>query len=300
MKTICTLAVTVTTLTFLQPAEAGWRSSSHSSVGSPAHFSAPSRSYSAPSRSYSAPSRSYSGPSRSVSSAQRFNAPARFSSGANFHNRNAIANGPRFSGTTQFRNPGTNWNRTRFDRNRTTAFNSGVTNATANHRFNPSQRNGPRVSGTNRERVVGRYSANWNRHWDRRRDHWWHGRRCHFHNNVWVIYEPFFWYPYTYGYGYGYGYYPYDSYYDSGAYYDDGYQPTEYSQTAYTPQSEEVDDSRVSEVQRALARAGYYDGAIDGEMGADTRRALRRYQSDRGLPVTGTITRGVIESLRLR
>jgi peptidoglycan hydrolase-like protein with peptidoglycan-binding domain len=32
------------------------------------------------------------------------------------------------------------------------------------------------------------------------------------------------------------------------------------------------------ELQRRLARAGYYDGAIDGIMGPATRRALRAYE----------------------
>jgi peptidoglycan hydrolase-like protein with peptidoglycan-binding domain len=38
----------------------------------------------------------------------------------------------------------------------------------------------------------------------------------------------------------------------------------------------------VTELQRRLARAGYYDGAIDGIMGPATRRAIRAYQRDRG------------------
>jgi hypothetical protein len=143
---------------------------------------------------------------------------------------------------------------------------------------------------------VARHGANWRRNWDRSRDHWWHGRRCHFHNNVWVIYEPFFWYPYSYGYGY----YPYGSYYD-GAYYEDAYATDQQEPAAYTDQgATEESGSQITAVQRALAREGYYDGPIDGQMGAGTRKALRRYQSDRGLEVTGGISRSVIESLRVR
>jgi membrane-bound lytic murein transglycosylase B len=56
----------------------------------------------------------------------------------------------------------------------------------------------------------------------------------------------------------------------------------------------------VSEVQSALAREGYYDGRIDGRLGNATQKALRRYQRDHGLEVTGGISRGVIEALRLR
>lgn len=110
-----------------------------------------------------------------------------------------------------------------------------------------------------------------------------------------MIYEPLFWYPYRYGYGY----YPYGSYYD-GAYYEDAYAADQYQPAAYTDQVTDESDSQVSSVQRALAREGYYDGPIDGQLGAATRRAIRRYQSDRGLDVTGGINRAVIESLRIR
>jgi hypothetical protein len=40
--------------------------------------------------------------------------------------------------------------------------------------------------------------------------------------------------------------------------------------------------SRVAELQRRLARAGYYHGSIDGVLGPQTRRALRAYQRDHG------------------
>lgn len=106
------------------------------------------------------------------------------------------------------------------------------------------------------------------------------------------------WYPW--GYGYGYGYYPYASY----SYYDDRYYDDRYYEEGYAnedPQSEYGDgDFNVSEVQSALARAGYYDGAIDGSLGPATRNALRRYQRDRRLSVTGRIDQSVIDALGLR
>ena len=40
--------------------------------------------------------------------------------------------------------------------------------------------------------------------------------------------------------------------------------------------------SRVTELQRRLARAGYYHGAIDGIIGPATRRAIRAYERDHG------------------
>ena len=298
MKKIWTFGIAMTAgFTLLQSAEAGSRGAARSSSSAP-HYSAPH--YSAP--HYSAPARHYAGPSRSFSNnSARFYAPARFSSAPRFQNRSYTAAGPRVSPRTDFRNPTYVANRTRFSGNRTAAFNTR-TSAQANARLAAGRIPGTRAQAfnNNRERVVAQRSANWQRHWDRGRDHWWNGRRCHFHNNVWVIYEPLFWYPYTYGYGY----YPYDSYYDS-AYYDDSYASNEYapaddSASTYRSEPPSNGDSRVSDVQSALAREGYYDGPIDGKLGDATRRALRRYQRDHGLDVTGGITSGVIRALRLR
>ncbi len=79
-------------------------------------------------------------------------------------------------------------------------------------------------------------------------------------------------YPYGYG-GYGYGGYGYGDYgygngygYGYGNGYGQGYG----------------NRSTVAHVQRRLAQAGYYHGAIDGIMGPQTRRAIRAYERDRG------------------
>src|SRR5437660_1405287 len=40
--------------------------------------------------------------------------------------------------------------------------------------------------------------------------------------------------------------------------------------------------SRVAELQRRLARAGYYHGSVDGVLGPQTRRAIRAYERDHG------------------
>jgi peptidoglycan hydrolase-like protein with peptidoglycan-binding domain len=50
-------------------------------------------------------------------------------------------------------------------------------------------------------------------------------------------------------------------------------------------------------VQIALARRGYYRSAIDGQAGQQTRSAIRRYQRDRRLAVTGAIDRSLLRSL---
>jgi hypothetical protein len=68
------------------------------------------------------------------------------------------------------------------------------------------------------------------------------------------FYYPYPYYPYPYGdyYSYGYGGYGYQGGYGNG--------------------------SSVVQLQRRLARAGYYHGAIDGIMGPATRRAIRAYE----------------------
>jgi hypothetical protein len=150
-----------------------------------------------------------------------------------------------------------------------------------------------------REHVFARRSADWHRDWDRRRDHWWNGHRCHFVNGFWFIYDTGFypydyWYPYGYGY-YGSAYYPYD--YDPGVY--EGGNADYYGQGAYGS-SEQSADSTVAAVQEQLAQQGYYRGEIDGIFGAETRRAVVRYQSDQGLRVTGSLNADLLRALGLQ
>src|SRR6266566_2097054 len=86
-------------------------------------------------------------------------------------------------------------------------------------------------------------------------------------------------YPYGYGspYGYGYGYgYGGNQYGDYG--YGNGYGNNGYGNSGYGNSSR----SRVAELQRRLARAGYYRGSIDGVLGPQTRRAIRAYEQDHG------------------
>ncbi len=52
-------------------------------------------------------------------------------------------------------------------------------------------------------------------------------------------------------------------------------------------------------VQRALARRGYYHGSIDGQIGPQSRRAIASYQQDRGMRPTGSISSGLLRSLGL-
>jgi len=73
------------------------------------------------------------------------------------------------------------------------------------------------------------------------------------------------------GYGYGYGY-------GGNQYGDNGYGNNGYGNSGYGNSSR----SRVAELQRRLARAGYYHGSIDGVLGPQTRRAIRAYEQDHG------------------
>lgn len=50
---------------------------------------------------------------------------------------------------------------------------------------------------------------------------------------------------------------------------------------------QESGGSRIAELQQALARAGYDPGSTDGRMGPGTEAAIRAYERDNNLPVTG-------------
>jgi hypothetical protein len=80
-----------------------------------------------------------------------------------------------------------------------------------------------------------------------------------------VIFIGDFGFPWSWGWGPWWGY-PYGYYggYGSGYGYGDS------------------SGSRVAELQRLLAHAGYYHGAIDGIIGPATRRAIRAYERDHG------------------
>jgi len=96
----------------------------------------------------------------------------------------------------------------------------------------------------------------------------------HFRNRTFVFIDAFgfpVFYPYPYS------YHPYDYY----GYNDYGYG----------------DARLVVEVQRRLARAGYYHGAIDGILGPETRRAIRAYERDHKMPAYGVIDRQLVRTL---
>ena len=137
---------------------------------------------------------------------------------------------------------------------------------------------GRNTSGTFRNWSGRNWSGgNWSGDW----------RRHHrFSSNQFVFFGDFG-YPFFYGYpyyGYGYGYpYGYDYYGGYGyGYGDQGYgygdQGYGYGNQGYGYGGRNRGGSSVVQLQRRLARAGYYHGAIDGIMGPETRRAIRAYE----------------------
>lgn len=156
-----------------------------------------------------------------------------------------------------------------------------VAESTQNRRFRRAAAVGAAgvaAEGARRPFVASR-DPNWH-NWDHGREHFWHHHHFRWFNGAWIIVDPGF---YAYGYPYGYGYpYPDLSSYDTGYAYP-----------------EAVGESTVTGVQSQLAQQGYYSGSIDGIIGAETRAAIRRYQRDHGLSITGTITPDLISSLGL-
>lgn len=55
----------------------------------------------------------------------------------------------------------------------------------------------------------------------------------------------------------------------------------------------------VSRIQRELTALGYYEGPIDGVYGRSTESAVRRFQKEKGLPVTGAIDARLLNALSI-
>ena len=209
----------------------------------------------------------------------------------------------------------TNWNRfnsgtTRFNSG-TTRFNSGTTrfsnNFTTANRFHPAGFNNIRYAG----------------HWG-----WHHHHSCnnsvifsfgfpffsawdygYFYPSAYAPYYPYTPYsydPYMYYPGYS-GYNGYvdpgysNQYYDNGQNYDSGYGDNgqQYDSHQYS-RGTGGDHSVVARVQEQLAHDGYYKGSIDGVAGSRTYYAIRSYQHDHNLPVTGEITDELLGEMGLR
>ncbi|MSO71299.1 MAG: peptidoglycan-binding protein [Alphaproteobacteria bacterium] len=55
----------------------------------------------------------------------------------------------------------------------------------------------------------------------------------------------------------------------------------------------------VRNIQSELARRGYYSGAVDGKTGPTTRAAVRAFQQDAGVPLTGALDERLLSEVRL-
>lgn len=89
-----------------------------------------------------------------------------------------------------------------------------------------------------------------------------------------------------------------------GPYYGPYYGPSYYDGPSYSTApvvvGHEVGGSGIAvDAQRALANKGYYRGVIDGVMGPRARAAIRAWQADCGLPVTGDLDARTLRSLAL-
>jgi peptidoglycan hydrolase-like protein with peptidoglycan-binding domain len=55
---------------------------------------------------------------------------------------------------------------------------------------------------------------------------------------------------------------------------------------------------QIKEAQEGLAKAGFYKGKPTGQFNADTRKALKKYQKENKLPVTGRLDNAVLNKLK--
>jgi hypothetical protein len=94
------------------------------------------------------------------------------------------------------------------------------------------------------------------------------------------------------GWGY-YGDYPYYAY--NGGYYGQYQGQGDNSDDPHAPQ---YNSTRA--VQAALAWRGFYSGRIDGVMGPETESAIRAFQKQQGVPVTGQIDSNLSKALQRR
>jgi hypothetical protein len=157
------------------------------------------------------------------------------------------------------------------------------------------------------DHIAERHDANWHRHWDRRHAHFFHNRFFVFDNGFWFGLDDGF-FPWDYLPYYAGDYYPYDYYTNvqpddntalNNAYpygYYTGVPPDDNTVPA---NNAPVADTTVQAVQTELAQLGYYKGSVDGIFGPATRDAVAKYQIDKQLDVTGSLSPDTLQSLGL-
>jgi putative peptidoglycan binding protein len=98
---------------------------------------------------------------------------------------------------------------------------------------------------------------------------------------------------------FGGGYYYWDNNYWYPAYgYDPYYSNYTYDEPIYG-YNELAPGQVIANVQTALQEQGYYNDAVDGLIGPNTRAALSNFQRDRGLPITAAIDGPTLQALGL-
>jgi hypothetical protein len=105
-------------------------------------------------------------------------------------------------------------------------------------------------------------------------------------------------YPFGYSYYNYYPYYGYSSYYPTS--YDVSYDNNDYQSDYNDGSYGDGGGSIVLEVQRRLAREGFYQGPLDGVMGSRTHYAIRAYERSHGLRADGEIDDQLLGTMGLR
>jgi len=180
--------------------------------------------------------------------------------------------------------PNRNWNQNR-NRNRTNT--NVVTNQTPNTNIqsnnNTNVRNRDWQTRRNNNNNTSTFTYQQARSQFNRQHHdrsWWrsHYSRISLFAGGYYFWNDGYWYP-AYG---------YDPYYSTYAYDEPiyGYNNLDPGQV-------------IANVQTALQEQGYYNDAVDGLIGPNTRAALRNFQRDRGLPITAAIDGPTLQALGL-
>jgi Putative peptidoglycan binding domain len=92
---------------------------------------------------------------------------------------------------------------------------------------------------------------------------------------------------------YDYPYYGFD--YPDYGYYDDN--AGDYSDGQYSPAEVTLSQETIVAVQQDLSQLGYYHGPIDGQIGPQTAKAVRLFQSHDNLSVSGQIDSPTLKAL---
>ena len=173
------------------------------------------------------------------------------------------------------------------------------------YRINAPRNGQPvRWSGNINRNAHPRWVGNGSLRWNANRNGFRRGRHC---GNR-IIFIGSFGYPWYLPYSYYDSYYPYGVY--PAAYTDEtdsSYGPPVYegapgddTEQASGNAGASSQDSPVREVQRRLARDGFYQGSLDGALGSRTYYAIRAYQRSHHLRVDGKVSSQLLEAMGLR